>query len=428
MIVVIERTGPNVTLERKVVQIINVAPFGLTSGIPASVFTDAGQLISSTGAGAPSILDKPTADGQVLTSDLTLPRKVKWDAPIGEPNNLLINGGFDLAQRLISPGTLTTIADQGFGADRWRQARETADLQYQWNDATGQSGLASRSYGTYKKITTAGKFFVSQIVEGLNSVPLRGRTVTFQLKMKASAVKTIRMGIFELQNAGTMDAPPAPLVTAWGAAGVDPTMGTNIAIVVGAQSKVVTAVWQNFNVTVVVPSNSKNLLCAFWTNNQFAALDGLDVAEAGLYAANAAQTWLPRLYENECREAERFYQVPFDMSAGYRTAAYTVRASTNILSVHVPLRTRMRAAPVVGTNVSGWNASGIPTGSEAAAYDFTTAGAVTISGALSFTFLDASTTQISINVTAGISFSGTQGDPCDFHLGPDARIYANAEI
>lgn len=226
--------------------------------------------------------------------------------------NYLINGGLDFAQRQ-TPGTLTTIATDTYGPDRFRISRENADVQYQRNDATGETGLTSKYYGTLKKITNAGKMHSVQIIEGINSVPLRGKTVIFQIKLKASSSKTIRLGILELQNAGVIDTIPATFVSAWGANGVDPTLGANLAIITGAQSKSVTTSWQSFSVSVTIPSNSKNVVCAFWTDSQFAANDTLSFAEVALTVGSSVQAWKPRLYTQELHLCQRFYCKTFDI-------------------------------------------------------------------------------------------------------------------
>jgi len=230
----------------------------------------------------------------------------------GTGYNYLINGGFDFSQR-TTPGTLTTIADKDFGADRWWITRENADVQYKRFDALGESGLTSKYYGQLKKITNTGKIFSCQAIEGVNSVPLRSKVVIFQIKMKASASKTIRMGIFELQNAGTLDAIPATLVTAFGANSTDPTMGANVAVITAAASKSVTTSWQSFSVSVTVPSNSKNLICAFWTDSQFAANDTLEFAEAGLFVGSTVQDWTPRLTLVELQLCQRYYWKTFSL-------------------------------------------------------------------------------------------------------------------
>jgi len=252
-------------------------------------------------------------------------------------NNHLINGSFDFAQRQ-SPGTLTTIADNAYSADRWRATRENADLQYIRVDATGESGLTCKYHGQYKKITNSGKFHVVQILEGVNSVPLRGKTITFQLKMKASSSKTIRMAVLELQNAGTMDTIPGTLVTAFGADGTDPTLGSNVAIITGAESKSVTTSWQSFSVTVTVPTNSKNIICAFWSNADFSANDTLSVAEAGLFISSIVQAWTQRPTQQELALCQRYYFKTFAIDTA---PAQNIGANTE--EFHAP-------APVAGAN------------------------------------------------------------------------------
>lgn len=227
-------------------------------------------------------------------------------------NNFLANGSFNFAQRQ-TPGTLTTKSNDTYGPDRWRMSRENTDFQYQRNDAHAESGLTSRYYGSFKKITSTGKLMVYQILEGANSGALKGKTVIFQARMKASSAKTIRMAVLELQNAGTMDTIPGTFVSAWGANSTDPTLGSNLAIVTAAQSKSVTTAWQNFSVSVTVPSNSKNVIVAVWSDSQFAANDILHIAEAGLYVSNVVQVWKPRPYAEDLLMCQRYYWKSFDI-------------------------------------------------------------------------------------------------------------------
>ena len=262
----------------------------------------------------------PDGTEEIAVNDGGLDRKVLVSDVLstGGPN-YLANGGFDIAQRR-APGTLTTIADNKYSADRWRVTRENADVQYIRVDALAESGLTSKYYGQFKKITNTGKFHVCQILEGVNSVPLRGKSVTFQIKMKASAAKTIRMAVLELQTAGTIDTIPATLVTAFGADTVDPTLGANVAVITAAQSKSVTTSWQSFSVSVTVPADSKNLIVAIWSDNQFAANDTLSVAEAGLFATSAVQSWTPRPINEDIAICQRYYEKSYNLDTSPGTA------------------------------------------------------------------------------------------------------------
>ncbi len=333
---------------------------GMPSASEWHLYFKSGGLFIEDSSGnviGPLQVPAPGTSGNIMTSNGSI-----WTSTVpaagGELKNILINGGFDIAQTLNVPATLTTLTDKKFGADRWRTTRENTDVQYNVNNATGETGLTSLNYGTFKKITTTGKIFVSQITEGINSVPLRSKTIIFQLKMKASASKTIRMGIFELQNAGTIDTPPATLVTAFEANTVDPTMAANIAVITAAQSKSVTTSWQSFSVSVTVPSNSKNILCCFWTDSQFAVNDTLSVAEAGLFVASAVQAWTPRTYNDELLLCQRFY-ISLAVDDALNTNlllsnvyAYSTTNSRGVLVLPVPMRIKTPATTV--KTIANW--------------------------------------------------------------------------
>lgn len=355
----------NVTVPRRVAKVYRVIPFGLPSGITLDVITQKGGLIAGTAAGAIAELP-PGSTGQYLTPDPSAASGLKYETPsitISDPTNYLLNGGFDFAQR-TTPGTLTTVSDNAYGADRWKQTRENADLQYQRNDATSESGLTSRYYGKYKKITNAGKFMVFQILEGIHTMPLKGKTIIFQAKLKASSAKTIRMAILQLQSAGVMDTIPT-FVSAWNVDSADPTLGTNLAIVTGAESKSVTTAWQNFSVSVTAPSDCKNLICAIWTDADFSAADELNIAEAGLFLGGTVISWTPRNTAQELLLCRRYYYKTFPLdtapaqnagvAGAHRYIAGKSGSNSQFTSFRYPVQ--MRTSPTPTTyNPSAANA------------------------------------------------------------------------
>lgn len=236
--------------------------------------------------------------------------------PVGNytPYNYLINGGWDFAQRQ-APATLTNVAPiDSYTADRWKAAWQTNNLQYARVDTSTapETGVYSRYYGQYKQITGAGKFAPYQIVESFNSSPLNYQQVTFQVKMKASSAKTIRLGI--LAWTGATDTITNSIVSSWNSNSVDPTWVTNLAIVGSAVSCSVTTTWQVFSVTVNIPGGVDNVIPIFWTDSQFSANDILDVAECGLYmAAGKVLPWQPRPYQQELALCHRYYEKSFDV-------------------------------------------------------------------------------------------------------------------
>ncbi len=291
--------------------IVGVANGGTgTNSLPLS------NILIGNGTSSVASLAPGTARNVAVSNgtDWTSRALANADLPGITLQNLVANGGFDFAQRQ-APGTLTTIATDKYGPDRWRSSRESASLQYIRNSAIGESGITSLNYGQYKQITNSGKFMVYQILEGTDSQPLLGKTVTWQIKMKASASKTIRMAFIELNTSGTIDTIPATFISAYGANSTDPTLGTNLAYVGTPASKSVTTSWASFSVTATLPSNSKNIILALWTDSQFSANDTLSLAEAGGFVASVAQSWTPEAIGLDLARCQRYYCKTFDVDA-----------------------------------------------------------------------------------------------------------------
>lgn len=239
----------------------------------------------------------------------------------GNGRNLIINGGFWFFQR--TGGTITTVTSEAYGPDRWRMIAESTIFRCERVDSGGTpvtAGMTSRYYGQFTKSTSAGKVQVCQPIEGADIMHLQGRQVTLCGRMMASAAMTKRLGLLYLNSSGTVDTIPATIVSAWGGAGVDPSLGTNLArqpldsIPSGASGSVVgagvncslTTSWQLFAGTFTVPANCRNLIPAVWSNAQMAVADYFMMAEFGLYEGAAVQAWAPLAVPSELARVKRF--------------------------------------------------------------------------------------------------------------------------
>lgn len=283
----------------------------------ALALTNYGVLVADSSDGKPKYVDD-NGNVYVLSSDGMRDR------------NLADNGGFDLAQRQ-TPGTLTTYsqtASRQYTADRWSITNENASVQYRRVDTAGtqQAGLQARYYGEYSKLTSTGKMVVSQPIEGFRCQHLRGRKVRFQVRLKASASKTVRLALLQLNSAGTLDsvpgisvsAPSGTFVSAFGANSTDPTFGTNLAkiapdtadnatIATSGLSCSVTTAWQKFGGTFTMPTDYKNLVLVIFTDSQFAAGDLFGVSEVGLYDGTEVRDWSPIEYPLGLLVCQRTY-------------------------------------------------------------------------------------------------------------------------
>ena len=256
-------------------------------------------------------------------------RAIEKSNVTNELYNYLINGGFPLAERQ-APGTLTTIVDKKYGADRWQVSAENSSWQYQRLDATGISGLNSKYYGAWKKITNTGKGIFCQKIEGINCIPLHGKTITFKIKLAASSSKTIKIALLELQNAASIDTYPAALASSFGANTVNPTWGTNVAVIGSVASCSVTTSISSFYVTGTVPTNSKGVAVAIWTDSQFAANDILYTAEAAVIISSAPHAWKERLLAEEKILAQRYYEKSYNQDVLPGTASVAAGNASNV--------------------------------------------------------------------------------------------------
>lgn len=408
----------NLNINKQTARVVRVYNRNVPNGITEDAFTAKGDLLVGTGDGTYIAVAAGT-DGEYLVFDSTQPAGIRTETPtitVDDTTNHLINGGFNFAQRQ-APGTLTTIADLGYGADRWKMTRENADLQYIRVDGSSESGLTSPYFGQYKKITNSGKILICQPLEYLDTLKFRGKTVNFQLQMKASGSKTIKIAVVELKTGGTADTLPT-LVSAWGADGTDPTLGANLATIGTPTTCSVTTSWQTFQFTGQFPTTSKNLILMIWSNADVPINDTLSLAEAGLYFGASIRSWTPKLYTDDFNACRRYCYKTFPADTepkqtGGRDGAVRIPASkagaaVNFIQVRLPIS--MRVAP---TSITTYN----PQAANAQPRD--TSGAVDCSAVSTSTDVN-SADEISIRYTGA---AGTAvGNGIEFHLLASAEL------
>lgn len=256
-------------------------------------------------------------------------------SPLGWNNqNLLVNGGFDLAQAQ-PPGTLTTYSNTSgrtLTADNWKITNENASVQFQQIDtgAAFETGLQARYYGKFKKITALGKMVVSQAMLASDVQGKRSEDVHFQCSMRCSVASSmaVRLALLQLTSAGTIDTIPATFVAAFGAAGTDPTWGTNLTALTpiaqygggtisgNAVTCNLTTAWQTFSGVFAVPTGAKNLVAVIFTHNQPAINDELNISEAEVSYGDQLNDWCPTPSGIEIPRAQALYCKTFPLITG----------------------------------------------------------------------------------------------------------------
>lgn len=137
----------NVTVPRLVAQVYQVAPFGIPSGITNDVLTAAGSMIVATAASTPSETGAPSADGQVWTSNLALPKKGAWAAQSGG------GGTADMVNKSGATVTAGSVVifdagnDSGFTTTTVLQDRRVVGVLAEdiSNNSTGKVAVGART-------------------------------------------------------------------------------------------------------------------------------------------------------------------------------------------------------------------------------------------------------------------------------------------
>ncbi|MEP7077079.1 MAG: hypothetical protein ABI878_14835, partial [Acidobacteriota bacterium] len=181
----------------------------------------------------------------------------------------------------------------------------------------------------------------------------------FKFRLSVGSNKTLKIGLIQNNSAATVDVLAASFVPTWGANGVDPTLGTNLAYIVPSSTGLdnctvvsnglscsVTNAWQRFSGTFLVPTDCRNLTVAVWTDNQMTALDDNLMTEAGVFIGSEIMDWSPVPQELDVRACQRFYAKSFPaatvpvQNGGVAGSCCDIigKAAATALASHIPIR------------------------------------------------------------------------------------------
>ena len=154
-----------------------------------------------------------------LNNDPTKDDTSNWTT-IRSGVNLIINGDSVIDQRAVS----TAINDDTYAWDRWvilsdgngvvTPSQESSDLPF-----------GARSAGKLTVAIANKKFGILQIVEGKNSKSIISSIASLSASAKSSGISNMRVAILSWDS--TEDSVTSDVVSAWNAAGTDPTLVAN---------------------------------------------------------------------------------------------------------------------------------------------------------------------------------------------------------
>jgi len=345
----------------------------------------------------------------------------------GYPYNHLINGGFDFYQRSLTPASLSPYSDDAYCADRWYVLTQTGQIQYARTAGDTNSTWAGqiKNHQAY-----AQRMGIAQIVESINSIPLRGNTVRFQFRAKASATVAIRAAILEWT--GTADVVTSDVVNDWTST---PTIGgfflpASLAIVGVMDATNATTNYQDFVISGPVSVACNNLIVMIWTVPTVVQNTTLDITQSGLYVSDSAVAWSPRLITQELALCQRFCQL-VDTTA--ITAVTNAVASSNLrLYGDIVFKSTMRAVPTLVASAVTWDptcTAGLPAAGKIGAFNHSTGLYITASStvAIQTNLACPFYGRLEFVATAG-SFNSTAGQAADMRFATNVQAVFIAEL
>ena len=247
--------------------------------------------------------------------------------------NMLINGGFQVAQRgTTGLGSTTTTA---YTLDRWFAYRGSVSQQF--DSTTGKYALR----WTYSSSNNNTSNFISQNIEDINCMHTRGQNVTlsFQVRVNANTWGATDFAYGIIQDTTANRNPNA----------ISQNISDNVAV---------TTSWQTVTKTVTVGATTTNLCVTFArsaatnVNN-----DWFEIRDVQLEVGDTATPFEHRSYGEELALCQRYYQKFAAAGGGTATGAgQSASAQTGIT-----FATEMRDAPniTVGTITNNSNTSSV---------------------------------------------------------------------
>lgn len=268
--------------------------------------------------------------------------------------NFVINGGFDIFQRAVTPTSGTTVSGgSGYSIDRW----------IVWNTAGNGSIVTSRQLSGLAGIqycarvqrpsgNTSGLNFFAQPIETSNSIPLSGKTFTFSFYARKGADysnTTSSLNVEVWQNTTTD--------------GSIQTVETGSRSTAGSGVFVLTTSWQRFSFTSTFASTTTQVAPVFYgvTSGTAGANDYYEITGVQLEIGSTVTTFSRAGgdIQGEIAKCQRY----FETGIGYYNA-YTNLGNNYPVApmVGTNFNTQKRVAPTIGlgsnTAVTGYTNAG----------------------------------------------------------------------
>lgn len=278
--------------------------------------------------------------------------------------NYVINGSFKLAQRAMP------TADNVYALDRWRMLTENANGYVVTQDTADIPTGATHACKMVVGSGNNGKFGIWQVLESIDCKELAGQTVSILVPIKSTAgIADVRIGVVAFT--GTADSVSGDPISAWGAAGTNPTLAASYAFANTPANISPTTSWADYSVTnISISASMTNLAIFIWSDDRTTTTT-TDILRVGGYVtlckgASAPSAQVRGLME-EYELCKRYCQKTFALGSAPAQNFGTTGAvsffqlvgssAADVVGPFYMPSGRMRAAPTITTyNPSASNA------------------------------------------------------------------------
>lgn len=275
---------------------------------------------------------------------------------MGERKNLLLNGDFRVAQRGVGPFTSATVplnSDDTYQLDRWiflADGADTCDIS---------QSTATKPTGAYSAIlldveTANRKFGIFQVIEARDSARAIGgsASLSFKARVTGTSIANLRAAIVSWSS--TADTVTSDIVSAWNAAGADPTLVANWTYENVPSNLAVTTSFQTFKVenVLVDTASTTNVGVFIWVDDTDATVgDFVHIGDVQLEVARLATAFEHRPYKLEESACQRFCHSFLAAANDYFGNGQAFATTDALINVFLP--GNMRVAPTLVTSGAG---------------------------------------------------------------------------
>lgn len=290
---------------------------------------------------------------KITDANVTL---AKLESRARPTENFLINGGMEIFQRgptnYNATATVANLEGLYVGVDRWFWINNaggvgTPSYTHKRVDCSAEGSQYGLEVG-HSGGTNSRYMCLSQIVEARDTIPLRGRTVRFQARIKQASSTAIWKAVL-INWTGTADTSIAKnLVNNWSSTTYTEgnfftTNASYDIAAVGSDTTVGTS-FTDVSVSGSISSSANNLYVALFcitANHTNATL-----TKCGLYDGSDAREWLPRPTSTDMELCKRFCR-SFGNQNIYERIGVCMNYSTTGGYAILPLVPEMRVIPTM---------------------------------------------------------------------------------